>query len=49
MPKEKAILIAASQKRRFRLGFKEVGSILAHAAHIEKAGAVLWNIVVPGT
>jgi len=45
---EIAILLAANLKGRYRLGYKEVGSVLEHAAHIENEGAVLWNIVVPG-
>jgi hypothetical protein len=47
MLKEKAIIIAANLKGDFKSG-PDIGSILAHASHIEKEGAVLWSIVPPG-
>lgn len=47
MPKEKAIIIAANLKGDFESG-PDIGSILAHASHIEKEGAVLWSLVPPG-
>lgn len=47
MLREKAIIIAANLKGDFESG-PDIGSILAHASHIEKEGAVLWSIVPPG-
>lgn len=44
MSKEKAIIVAANLKGDYR-GGPTIGSILAHASHIEKEGAVLWSIV----
>lgn len=47
MQKDKAIIIAANLKGDF-YGGPTIGSILAHASHIEKEGAVLWSILPSG-
>lgn len=44
----KAILISANLKANYAPGTENVGNILAHASHIEKAGAALWGIAISG-
>lgn len=47
MQKDKAIIIAANLKGDY-YGGPTIGSILAHASHIEKESAVLWSILPSG-
>ncbi len=43
-----AIILAINPKANFSFGKKDLGILLAHADHIEKEGAVMYDIVTAG-